>query len=212
MAIITDITQQKRNKERYNIYIDYEYAFSLSGELLIEYKIKKNTEIDEVKIRELVDRENVKKAYSMALHYLQYRMRSQREIEDYLLGKGFDGETIEEIIVKLEEYDFINDQAFAQALTRDLLAGRLVGRRYIVHKLREKGIDRNIIDSIIYDIDDELEYERAFKLAEDEFSRLRQSPTVKDEQRIGRLMGRRGFEWHMINRALREGRENNENI
>lgn len=207
MAIITDIVQQKRNRERYNIYIDYEYAFSLSAELLIEYNIKKNSEIDEEKISELVSKENTKKAYNMALNYLQYRMRSQKELEDYLIKKGFDLDTIEETLEKLKKYDFINDEIFAEAMTRDLLSAKLVGRRYIVHKLREKGIDNRIIDSVVDGIDEEVELKRAYELAEEQFKRCRERPTIKDEQRIGRLMARRGFEWHIINRAIRDNRQ-----
>ena len=210
MAIITDIVQQKRNRERYNIYIDYEYAFSLSAELLIEYNIKKNSEIDEEKISELVSKENTKKAYNMALNYLQYRMRSQKEIEDYLIEKGFDIDTIEEVLEKLQKYDFINDELFAEAMTRDLLSVKLVGRRYIVHKLKQKGIDRRIIDSVVAEIDDQIEFKRAYELAKEQFKRCRETPTIKDEQRIGRLMGRRGFEWHTINRAIRENRQEDE--
>lgn len=210
MAIITDITKQKRNSERYNIYIDYEYAFSLSGELLIEYNLKKNSEIDEEEITELVSKENTKKAYDMTLNYLKYRMRSQKEIEEYLIRKGFDLDTIEEVLEKLGKYDFVNDELFAEAMTRDLLSTKLVGRRYIVHKLRQKGIDEGIIDSAVAQIDDEAEFQRACQLAEEQFNRCREAPSIKDEQRIARLMARRGFEWYMINRILREKRQESE--
>lgn len=35
MAIITKIEIQKKNKERVNIYLDEEYAFSISAELVL---------------------------------------------------------------------------------------------------------------------------------------------------------------------------------
>ncbi|NMA96349.1 MAG: hypothetical protein GX974_09950 [Clostridiales bacterium] len=211
MSIITKITKQRRRNERYNIYIDYEYAFSLDAELLIEHKLKEGKEIDEDEISQIVYRDNVRKAYDRSLHYLQYRMRSQEEIENYLDGKGFDPNVIEDVIEKLKEYDFIDDIAFAQAMTNDILSTRQVGRRFIIHKLREKGISDDIIDSITSKLHEQDEFAMAYNLARDQFERLRAEPTIKDEQRIARLMARRGFEWHMINRAIRDAIKQLEN-
>ncbi len=207
MAIITDITKQKRNRERYNIYIDREYAFSLSAELLIKYNIKKGNTIDEKELKELVSKENTKKAYNMTLNYLKYRMRSQREIEAYLKRKGFDYENIERVVEKLKEYDLIDDEAFAKALMRDTVSAKPVGRRMVAYKLKQKGVPDEIIDMTVELIDDEEEFERARELAQKQYRRYGGCPTTKELHKIGRTMARRGFNWDTINRVLKEVRE-----
>ena len=45
MNIITKIEVQKRNKDRSNIYIDNEYAFSLSNELVYKEGLKTDEKI-----------------------------------------------------------------------------------------------------------------------------------------------------------------------
>ncbi|HHW71042.1 MAG TPA: hypothetical protein GX392_06890 [Clostridiales bacterium] len=213
MAIITDIVEQKRNRERYNIYIDYEYAFSLSAELLFKYDIKKGSTIDEIELKKLISEENTKKAYNMSLNYLKYRMRSQKEIEDYLKRKGFDLEDVESVIERLKEYDFIDDEAFANALMRDIISSKPVGRKMIAYKLKQKGVPNEIIDMTLEQIDDEEEFLRAKELAQKQYRRYGGFPTKKDLHRIGRTMARRGFDWDIINRVLREtGEEYGDNL
>lgn len=204
MAIITDITKQRRNTERYNIYIDYEYAFSLCDELLVKYGIKQGREIDEEELHQLIFEENTKKAYNMSLNYLKYRMRSQREIEDYLTRKGFDWENIEAVIEKLKEYDLIDDQSFAKALMRDTISAKPVGRRFVAYKLKQKGVADDIIESTLSCITDEKEFEMALELAEKQYRRYGGCPSKKELEKIGRAMARRGFNWDTINRALRK--------
>ena len=49
MPIITKITTQKKNKERYNIFMDEgkgeQYAFSVDEAVLIKYQLKKGMEL-----------------------------------------------------------------------------------------------------------------------------------------------------------------------
>ena len=46
MNVITKIEVQKRNKDRSNVYIDNDYAFSLSNELVYKEGLKLNEKID----------------------------------------------------------------------------------------------------------------------------------------------------------------------
>lgn len=46
MNIITKMEISKRNKERINIYIDEEYAFSISAELVYKENLKVKDKVD----------------------------------------------------------------------------------------------------------------------------------------------------------------------
>ena len=56
-----------------------------------------------------------------AVKYLNVRMRSTYEIRQYLRGKGFAGEDIEEVLELLAKYKYIDDAAYAGAFIRDRL-------------------------------------------------------------------------------------------
>ena len=50
MSKITKIEVGKRNKERVNIYIDYEYAFSINMELVYKFGLKEKQETEQLKL------------------------------------------------------------------------------------------------------------------------------------------------------------------
>ena len=54
MAVITKITTQQKNQDRFNIFMDYgkgeEYAFSVDSDVLIHFQLKKGMELDDFSI------------------------------------------------------------------------------------------------------------------------------------------------------------------
>ena len=61
MAIITKVSAQKR-QGRYNIFLDQEYAFSVSEKTLAEFVLLKGQELSPQKINEILDYEASAKA------------------------------------------------------------------------------------------------------------------------------------------------------
>ena len=58
MNIITKIELGTRNKERVNIYIDEEYAFSISAELVYKENLKVKDKINVESLKKLADEDN----------------------------------------------------------------------------------------------------------------------------------------------------------
>ena len=56
--MITKIELGKRNKERVNIYIDNEYAFSISAELVYKENLKVKDKINVEILKKLADEDN----------------------------------------------------------------------------------------------------------------------------------------------------------
>ena len=50
-GVITAITTQKRNKERYSVFVDNEFLIGVAEETLLEHQLKKGTEITPVLFR-----------------------------------------------------------------------------------------------------------------------------------------------------------------
>ena len=66
MPIITKISTQKR-KGRYNIFIDNEYAFSVSERTLAEKRLLKGTELSTEDIKEIKKAESDSHAIQLAI-------------------------------------------------------------------------------------------------------------------------------------------------
>ncbi len=150
---ITAITSQKKNKNRINIFIDGQYAFSISRALAAD--IREGDEIRPNRIDQLKKADEQETAYGRALHFLKFRPRSAAEIERYLEGKHFSLETITTTVNRLETHGLIDDAAFARLFVENRLRFRPRGAYALRFELKSKGISEAIIKTVLDGYDEE---------------------------------------------------------
>ncbi|HHM23847.1 MAG TPA: hypothetical protein ENJ23_02270, partial [Bacteroidetes bacterium] len=95
---ITGIERQKRNRDRFSVYLDGEFAFGLDGELLFDYGLQEGQELSEQQILELQREDERKRIKIQAFRYLANRDHSERELTTKLRKKGFSSEAIEWVL------------------------------------------------------------------------------------------------------------------
>ena len=130
MPIITKISTQKR-KGRYNIFIDNEYAFSVSERTLAEKRLLKGTELSLEDIEKIKKAEADSHALQLAMSYLSYQPRSVYEV--------------------LNQFD---DNNFARLFIQNNLRVGKDGPRSISSKLKQKGVANDIIQDSLYEVED----------------------------------------------------------
>ena len=123
MSIITKITTQKKSKDRYNVFTsedgkDEKYAFSVDEGVLIKFQLRKGMELDEFFLSEVQYEDGIRKAYNSAVKYLSRMMRTEHEIRTHLKEKEFESPVIQEAVIKLYEYKFLNDEQYAVSYVR----------------------------------------------------------------------------------------------
>lgn len=171
MPNISKIEQQKRNKNRFNIYLSdegkaEEYGFSVDEDLLVRLRLSKGMEVDELAIMEIQYRDHVQKAFQSAVHFLSYRMRSEREIAAYLAEKEWEEAVIDEAMHKLREYKYVNDEEYAKAYVRTQMNIARKGPDLIKRELSEKGISVSMQDEALEQYTPALQWENAEALAQ----------------------------------------------
>lgn len=119
MNIITKIEVQKRNKDRVNIYIDEEYAFSVSAELVYKENLKVKTVVEYEQLKRVIDEENYMKCKNSALKIIERNYKTKKEIEDKLLQKGYDQKSIDRAIDFLQEYKLQDDNSYTKMYISD---------------------------------------------------------------------------------------------
>lgn len=77
---ITGIEKQKKNSERYNIYIDGTYSFSAELEDIIKYDIKIDRTISENELSILIQKCEINKGYRYALNLLNVKDYSKKNL------------------------------------------------------------------------------------------------------------------------------------
>ncbi|GAA5417839.1 regulatory protein RecX [Paraliobacillus ryukyuensis] len=144
MPTISRITTQKKNKHRFNIFITKDgnesYGFSVAEDTLIAEHLHKGMEIDQETMDALIKKDNLHKGYSLALHFLSHRMRSTKEMYDYLVKKELDDEQIRVIIARLVKEKWLDDRLFAEAFVRTKIETTSKGPLLIKKELMEKGV------------------------------------------------------------------------
>lgn len=192
LPIITKITPQK-NKHRFNIFIDDQFAFGISEDILVKYQIHKGMALSEELKVELLKNEAIHKAYQRCLNYLSYRQRSEKEICDYLAEKGYD-EEIPEVIVLLKEKRLLDDQEFANAFVRTAVNGSKKGPRIIEHQLLEKGIEPSMIQEAIFEyFSSEQQIKVASTMADKKWTQMRQKSEREAYDQLTKYLYQRGF-------------------
>ncbi len=194
--IITALKRQIHRRDRISVFMDDEYAFSLQE--LTAAQLVVGQELTDEEVRRLQALDEAERGYSNALHYLSYRPRSEEEVKRYLERKGLRSEQIEDILNRLDRANLVDDQEFARLWVENREAFRPRGRRALYAELRQKGVDRQIIEEAIEDVDEDA---GAIKAAE---SRVRRLANLDRQTFYRRLLGflqRRGFAYDVSRRV-----------
>ncbi len=95
------------------------------------------------------------KIYDRALDLLSRRDHSKKELKDKLFRK-FGGENlpvIDEVCTELERISLLDDERFARVYTEELIRRKRMSPSGIRSSLIAKGIDRDIISTVIEEAD-----------------------------------------------------------
>ena len=198
MNIITKIEVGKRNKDRVNIYIDEEYAFSISAELIYKENIKVKDKIDVDSLKKLADEDNYIKCKNTALKTIERTYKSEKELAQKLALKGYDDHIINRTINFMKEYNLLNDNNYATMYVKD--KSRNIGKKKIKYSLLQKGIDEEIIESELEKINNDevkaIVYEMALKKYK-VFSK-RENDNYKLTQKLYRFLMGKGYDYDLI--------------
>ena len=199
---ITDIKQQVKNKDRYSVYVDGDYAFSLSADELVAQKIASNQEITKEQLETLIKTAVEDKAYQAALGLIARRTRSVWEMQQYLARKQYDQPIITKILNKLISRGLLNDKAFAEAWVQNRQLLKPTSRRKLQQELQQKNISKSIISEVLADYED-AEQNALKALVE----KKRPLPRYQDQSKLMAYLVRQGFSYGDIKAALSDSPE-----
>lgn len=182
---ITDI--RPRRKGLSAVYIDGEYALSLDTQTLLEHRIDIGRELDDEELHDLIESSNERRAKEKALWLISYRAHSKKELRDKI-SRTCDRQSAEKAVERMEELGLVNDRDYAERCAQTLIFTKHMSKRGAAMELRRKGIESEIIDEVLDDIEvDEREQiqaviERKYPKIDDEKIRRR---AVAALQRLG---------------------------
>jgi regulatory protein len=193
VAIITNIKQQQRFKNRFSIYVDGSYGFSLSDTALLDTRLTVGQEMtgEEVKTYKQLSLDD--KVYANALRYAAMRQRSRWEIEAYLQRKQASPPLAVEIIDKLQKLGMVDDLVFAQGWVENRHLLKPTSKRKLQQELRAKHVAVDIISQVLHD--DETDDRQSLAQL---VSRKRRQSKYQDDTKLMQYLSRQGFSYEDI--------------
>jgi regulatory protein len=199
---ISDIKQQVKRADRYSIYVDGKYAFSLSEGELLNTGLKKNQEFTEEELAALRSTSVVDKGYDRALNLISHRPRSEWELQDYLRRKDYDADAAEQILSRLRERGHVNDEEFARRWVENRRLLKATSKRRLQQELKQKRINDEIVNKVL--AADETDEQEVLKGL---IERKRQQLRYQDDLKLMQFLARQGFGYDSIKQAMAELKE-----
>ncbi len=192
---ITVIKKQVKRSDRYSIYIDNKYAFSLSELELINSGLRLNQELSQEELKNLTETAKLDKAYDRVLNYVALRVRSEWELRDYLNRKGYEKETIDQTLDRLSKAGFVNDLNFAKAWVDNRRLLKSVSKRRLTQELRQKRVSNDVIEQVLSE-DEADERQVLRELVE------RKRARYPDKLKFMQYLSRQGFNYDDIKSVI----------
>ncbi|HVO67508.1 MAG TPA: regulatory protein RecX [Syntrophales bacterium] len=148
------------------------------------------------------------KAKQKAFRLLAIRARSEKELRTKLKERGYDESVVGDVMARLREFRYLDDESFARGWARNLAVNRLWGNIRIEASLRDKGIPRELIERVIREIREELSEQKALKklLKKKEGGRSLKMD-VRDKRRLTQSLMGKGFPLDLIIDMLKTPKE-----
>lgn len=188
---ITGIEEQKKNKNRYNLYIDGEYYCSIDKDILEEMGFAEGMELNPDEFNHKLEIIQYKSALKTAFYILMRSSKTESEISKKLREKNHAEKAIHSVLEYLKELGYINDESYTESYIRSTRETAGTSKRSLYYKLAGKGVDTEIIQQKLEEaeIDD---YAAALKAAEKKLSGLKGDKRAKAAKLYGYLY-RKGF-------------------
>ena len=168
--------------------------YDLFSEIIVKYSLG-NGEIDDEKFKRAVKESAEKIAFNTAVKYASSKLKTEKQIRDYLYKKEFKKATILPVIEKLKEYGVIDDKIYMESYIK---SNPNFSKNKLKQKLIMSGISKDLIDEKLNDLEDEDScLTNAKKFLKNKIM------DQKTREKLIRRLTYLGYSWDSINSVLK---------
>ena len=187
--IVTDIKPQAKNSKRVNLYLDGKFYCGLELFTVMKHRVKIGNDYTEKEIIDIQIAEEEGVCLNYALNLLSKSVKTEKEIIAKLKKRGYVSEIIDNVIFKLKDYGYVNDEEFAEKYINSYSKNK--GKRLLKSELKLKGVSDAIIEDKFLSVENELE--TAIKIAE---KYVKNKPVdIKTKQKCYKYLLSKGFSY-----------------
>ena len=137
---------------KYKVLFNNKKELILYENVIIDTNLLYKKEITSEEYNNLVSLNNYQDIYNKVIKYIGIRLRSKKEITDYLKKMDLSIEVVDDILNKLITNKYIDDERFSQAYIKDKYNFSNNGPYKIINELVKLGIDKDMAYTYTFDI------------------------------------------------------------
>jgi regulatory protein len=145
MPVITGV---KERRGRTKVFVDGEFWAELDSGFVADRGFYEGSALSHEELAEARVAGERPLAMSRALHSLAFRARSAHELRERLARAGYAGQTVSEVLDRLGELGYLDDEEFARNAAREK-ARKRYGPRRIYGELRQAGVDEEVAQEVV---------------------------------------------------------------
>ena len=140
---------EKIGVDKYRLFLSNGEVIDTYDNVILDNELLLKKELDNYLYTKILTDTHIYDIYNMALKYIKVRLRSTKEIKDYLIRKKIESEDIDLVIDKLTKTNNLNDDYFSKCFIKDKFRFTSWGPYRIKQELKKLGIDDEIINKNI---------------------------------------------------------------
>lgn len=214
MPKVTSVEPQKKNPNRFNVFLDGEFAFGADEDLVVNRRLVIGKIINQEDLKKVLFEAEVGKLMERMYRWFSIRQHSEKEVRDYFRTKNLESkvkgkELISELAVdilveNLKKKGMVNDLEFAKAWVVARRRSKQKGIKAIKLELFQKGIDKEIIEEVLRESFD-------FAQGEEELAKQALEKKMKHWKNLGpqdlkrkafEFLMRKGFEYEVVKAVI----------
>lgn len=141
---------EKIGTNKYRLYLSNGEVIDTYDDVILKNELLLKNELTEKEYNKIQIETKLSEYYNSCVRYISIRLRSTKEIKDYLTKKKISSEDIEIIIDKLTKNKLLDDKHFTECFIKDKLNFTTMGEYKIINELKKHNISNDIINKYSY--------------------------------------------------------------
>lgn len=192
------------NKDQFNIILDNSEIFHANYKLYNELNLYRGKTLTSEELTKLVEYDNFNNLLSVAINFISYRFRSEKEIINRLKKEKASDLEIDNIILYLKNLNMIDDIEFTKIFYNNKSQINKWSSKKIKYELYLKGISSEVFYDAIGDTY-EMDYNNALSVIEKNYSIWKNKyDKFKLKNKIYSTLAQKGFSYDIITSVIEE--------
>lgn len=197
------IEKFSKNKDgMYLLTLEDGNKIEIHEDLILKYELLLSKHLKPSLLEEIKIENKIYEIYNIALKYIKIKLRSKKEIKEYLIKKGYSVENCISVIDMLSNQGYLDDKVYANSYVHDKILMSSYGPNKLRGDLEKLGINNQIIEDVLSCFDECLEKEKIEKLVDKQIKSNHNKSELLLKKKIQLNLLNLGYSANLINQIL----------